>query len=115
MFSLLAEQFDRASFECFRRDLDAKAWVILLHDGSGSLRGFSTLDCYESRFRGEPITVVYSGDTVVDEEAAGGFALSRTWIGSGTRPNGWKKARRDAHRRLFSQPSPSLWSGCGLR
>jgi hypothetical protein len=46
------------------------------------LRGFSTLDCYESGFRGEPVTVVYSGDTVVDEEAAGGFALSRTWIGA---------------------------------
>jgi hypothetical protein len=82
MFSLLAAQFEQISAERFRLDLDSKAWAILLHDGTGRLRGFSTLDCYESRFRGGPVAVVYSGDTVVDEEAAGGFALSRTWIGA---------------------------------
>ena len=82
MFALLAGQFDRVSRERFRRDLDAKGWAILLHDRDGALRGFSTLDCYESRFRDEPVTVVCSGDTVVDEDAAGGFALSKTWIGA---------------------------------
>lgn len=82
MLALLAAQFDGVTRASFERDLDEKGWVILLEDAARALRGFSTLDCRECRLRGEQVTVVYSGDTVVAAEAAGTTALSRTWIGA---------------------------------
>jgi hypothetical protein len=82
MLDLLRAQFTSVSDARFRRDLDDKTWVVLLCDEGGEVRGFSTLDCYETRFRGGPVTVVYSGDTVVDPGAAGSSALSRSWIGA---------------------------------
>lgn len=82
MLDLLRAQFTEISAAQFRRDLDDKTWVILLCDDGGAVRGFSTLDCFEARFRGGPVTVVYSGDTVVAAEAAGSSALSRSWIGA---------------------------------
>lgn len=82
MLDLLRAQFTGISAAQFRRDLDDKTWVILLCDDGGAVRGFTTLDCLEARFRGGPVTVVYSGDTVVDPGAAGSSALSRSWIGA---------------------------------
>lgn len=82
MHALLDAHFEgvsRAQFEC---DLAEKNWAILLENDAGRLRGFSTLQVHRASFRGEPITVVFSGDTIVDREAWGSRALPRTWIGS---------------------------------
>ena len=52
MFALLAAHFagvDRATFD---RDLDEKSCAILLDDGAGVLRGFTTMLVYESRVAG---------------------------------------------------------------
>src|SRR5438874_6556203 len=79
MFELLAQHFDgvlRAQFEC---DLAEKNWVILLTRGE-RLVGFSTLLACESSFDGQPVSVIYSGDTIVAPEAWGTTALSRAWI-----------------------------------
>jgi hypothetical protein len=79
MFALLTEHFQgvtRAQFEC---DLDEKNRVILLRHES-RLVGFTTLLAYESCFDGGPVSVVYSGDTIVAREAWGSPALSRAWI-----------------------------------
>jgi hypothetical protein len=80
MFALLAEHFvgvDRLTFE---RDLDEKTYTILLEDGSGALRGFSTMLVYESCVGGSPISVIYSGDTIVERAWWGSPVLARTWI-----------------------------------
>jgi hypothetical protein len=79
MFGLLARHFDgvtRSQFDC---DLAEKNWVILLKCGR-RLVGFSTLLAYESSFHDEPVSVVYSGDTIVAPEAWGSNALARAWI-----------------------------------
>ena len=83
MFSLFQKHFEGVPREWFRRDLDEKNWVILL-DGieNGALSGFSTLDFYDTCYQGVPLSVVYSGDTIVDPAAWGSSALSRIWIGS---------------------------------
>jgi hypothetical protein len=82
MYGLLDEHFEGVTPEQFARDLDEKNWVILLEDGGagGRLCGFSTLLAYETRFEGEPVSVVYSGDTIVRRDAWGSSALPRTWI-----------------------------------
>jgi len=79
MFQLLALHFDgvtRAQFTC---DLAEKNWIVLIRRDT-RLVGFSTLLVYESAFDDEPVSIVYSGDTIVASEAWGSTALARGWI-----------------------------------
>ncbi len=81
MYRILQENFDGASPEVFERDLNGKNWVILLCDGrTGELEGFSTLALYEAEFRGGPLSVVYSGDTIIRREYWGTPELPRSWV-----------------------------------
>jgi hypothetical protein len=79
MFDLLSRHFDGVSRVQFEKDLAEKTRVILLHRDS-RLVGFSTLLAYETSFAGEPVSVIYSGDTIVAPEAWGSSALARAWI-----------------------------------
>jgi hypothetical protein len=79
MFTLLSKFFDGVACAQFQKDLAEKSWVILLERDS-RLVGFSTLLAYETEFVGEPVSVVYSGDTIVAPEAWHTPALSRAWI-----------------------------------
>ncbi len=95
MYGLLDAHFEGVTPRQFRRDLEEKNWVILLEQGGvdGRLCGFSTLLVYETRFEAEPVSVVYSGDTIVRRDAWNTSALPRTWIASVNRlralyPNG---------------------------
>src|SRR2546430_16369822 len=81
MFRLLADHFTGVSRDQYEQDLNKKNWVILL-EREGAFSGFSTLAVYETSFAGEPVSVVYSGDTIVAREGWGSTALSRTWIAS---------------------------------
>jgi hypothetical protein len=78
---LLGAHFEGVRSDVFDRDLSEKDWVLLIEE-NGLLRGFSTLLLYETRHAGEELTVVYSGDTIMDRRAWGSSALSRCWIGS---------------------------------
>ena len=83
MYELLGRHFDRILRSQFDEDLDEKKWVILLRNSGGVLQGFSTIDCYDIQLDGEPLTIVYSGDTIMEPSAgAMGSALSRCWIGA---------------------------------
>jgi Acetyltransferase (GNAT) domain len=79
MFELLARHFDGVTRAQFESDLLEKNWVILLRHES-RLVGFSTLLAYETAFEGQPVSVIYSGDTIVAPEAWGTTVLSRAWI-----------------------------------
>lgn len=79
MFQLLGENFDGVTRLQFDRDLEEKNWVILVHQGA-RLVGFSTLLAYEARFEGRPVSVIYSGDTIMAREAWGSTVLPRAWI-----------------------------------
>jgi hypothetical protein len=95
MHALLDRHFEGVAREQFDRDLADKNWVLLLRDGtSGSLAGFSTMAVYETRVGdGSAVSVVCSGDTIVDPSAWGSAALPREWIAAVKRlraryPNG---------------------------
>jgi len=80
MLALLATHFRGVTPERFAADLGEKNWVLLLEDEAG-LRGFSTLQIYETaKPDGEAITIVYSGDTIVERGAWATAALPKCWI-----------------------------------
>jgi hypothetical protein len=81
MYALLSTHFDGVKPEVFEADLKQKNWVILLKDDhSGTIKGFSTIFIYETKYQGKPITVVYSGDTIIDPSAWSSPALAKGWI-----------------------------------
>lgn len=80
MLALLSAHFQGVTPERFAADLEEKSWVLLLED-EGGLRGFSTLSIYETTGpEGEPLTVVYSGDTIMERGAWSTAALPKSWI-----------------------------------
>ena len=79
MFALLSRFFEGVDRAQFERDLAEKNWVVEVRR-EGRLLGFSTLLVEEAVFAGESLTVIYSGDTIVDPDAWGSPALARTWI-----------------------------------
>ncbi len=81
MHGLLDAYFRGVSQRQFLGDLREKNWVILIERG-GRIVGFSTILAYQTEFEGEPLAVIYSGDTVVAREAWNSSALARGWIES---------------------------------
>jgi hypothetical protein len=79
MFALLECHFRGVHRQTFERDLDDKNWVLLLIEAS-RLKGFSTLRAYDTTCDGERVSVIYSGDTIVDRDVWHSAALPRTWI-----------------------------------
>ena len=75
MLALLAAHFQGVTPERFATDLAEKDWALLLED-EGGLRGFSTLQIYETA----GLTVVYSGDTIVERGAWATAVLPKSWI-----------------------------------
>jgi hypothetical protein len=82
-FTLLGRHFEGVTRDQFERDLADKNHVLLLRDreAGGALVGFSTLRVYETTGPdGAPVSVVCSGDTVVDPTAWNTASLPREWI-----------------------------------
>jgi GNAT acetyltransferase-like protein len=79
MYALLATYFDGVTPAQFNRDIAQKNWIVSIERG-GQLVGFSTILAYETRFEGEEISVIYSGDTIVAPEAWSTAALPNAWI-----------------------------------
>lgn len=82
MYALIDAHFENVSRARFELDLRGKNWVLLLRDADGTLAGFSTILFYETELEGERVSVVYSGDTIVDPSHWGSPALARSWIAS---------------------------------
>jgi len=97
MFALYARLYARVSERDFLRDLDEKHWVLLLREGAGgAIRGFTTILLLDTHVGGEPLRVIFSGDTGIDPAYWGGQALVKAWA----RFMGALLAR-DRRRRMF--------------
>jgi hypothetical protein len=79
MFDILQKNFDGVTLEQFNQDLMEKDLALLVEEDN-RLMGFSTMVAYSTAFQGEPINVIYSGDTIVNPEAWGSTALPRAWV-----------------------------------
>lgn len=81
MYGLLASHFVGVTWEGFQTDLNRKNWVLRFREElTSNLKGFSTLFWHQTIAAGQPISVVYSGDTIVDPSAWSSAALPRDWI-----------------------------------
>jgi hypothetical protein len=81
MFELFCRHFDQVNRQQFEHDLSEKNVVLTLRERTGALRGFSTMLVYQAQTpEGSPLSVVYSGDTIVDPSAWNSTALPREWI-----------------------------------
>lgn len=79
MFALLDGHFAGVARETFERDLAGKNWTLLFREGQ-ALKGFSTLLAYDTRWRDGPVSVIYSGDTIMARDAWHSAVLPRAWI-----------------------------------
>ena len=82
MFRLLSSQFENVSMQQFSHDLDEKNWVLLVHDDDGELVCFSSMMIYGASLDNQNVTLLYSGDTVVDSDTWRSSALSYYWMGA---------------------------------
>jgi hypothetical protein len=80
MYEILVRHFTGIERAQFLKDLDEKNRVILVEREDGQLVGFSTLLLYETEQVGEKLSIVYSGDTIVDRSVWGSNALPRAWL-----------------------------------
>ncbi|NEQ51238.1 MAG: hypothetical protein F6K11_14055 [Leptolyngbya sp. SIO3F4] len=80
MYRLLTHHFSGVTPAIFTNDLVNKNWVILIKDKQSQLKGFSTLRLYDVAVNHEDLSVVYSGDTIVDPKAWSSATLPRAWI-----------------------------------
>lgn len=81
MFKLLNLHFPNVQYDVFLQDLNNKNWVLYLYkEDNHIIKGFSTILIYNTVFENERITVIYSGDTIVDPSAWSSSTLSRSWI-----------------------------------
>jgi hypothetical protein len=80
MWGLYSHYYSGTREALFRSDLSEKTDVILSRDHLGAVRGFSTIQISDVVFRGKKITVIFSGDTIIDHRywAKNDFAFA--WI-----------------------------------
>lgn len=82
MYALFCRQFENVSYEQFTADLEQKNWILLLRRDDDVLSGFSSMHIYDVTVGDRDLTVVYSGDTVVDSNSWSDSALSYYWMGA---------------------------------
>src|SRR5262245_5926082 len=80
MFTLMMRHYDNVHRDVFEADLAEKDWVILLEDTTDdSLQGFSTQVLLDADVADRHVRVLFSGDTIVDNEHWGSSALAVAW------------------------------------
>ncbi len=80
MFALFARYYEAADPDRFEADLARKQWVIqLIGPATGDLVGFSTQVLWQVPQGSDTVSVLFSGDTIVDPTCWGETALIRQW------------------------------------
>ena len=79
MTELYLSYYDGADAQRVVADLKRKSGDLLLYCRK-RLVGFTTFELYERSWKEEPITVIYSGDTIVERAHWGQQAMAFAWI-----------------------------------
>ncbi len=78
LVTLYLRYYDGSSRARFLNDLKSKNEIMMMLD-DGKIIGFTTYELYDSVYRGEPVKVLYSGDTVVDHRYWGQQKFGFEW------------------------------------
>ncbi|MBF0595516.1 MAG: hypothetical protein HQL22_11205 [Candidatus Omnitrophica bacterium] len=79
MFHLMDQDYAGVTLDKMKRDLSNKQYLLLLSDEAGQLRGFTTMQIFDSYSKGHAVKIMYSGDTVISSEFRGELELMRAW------------------------------------
>ncbi|MBF0523265.1 MAG: hypothetical protein HQL24_09455 [Candidatus Omnitrophica bacterium] len=79
MFHLMDQTYSGVTLDRMKQDLSNKQYLLSLLDDAGELRGFTTIQIFDSHFRGKTVKIIYSGDTVIGQEFRGELELMRAW------------------------------------
>jgi hypothetical protein len=80
MYALYREHYAAVTLEHFADDLADKAHVLIVRDGEGEMRGFSTLAVTKAACRGTALRAIFSGDTIMHRDYWGHQSLAFAWI-----------------------------------
>jgi hypothetical protein len=80
MFGLMQQFYDNTDYTVFLRDLQEKDFCILLCDGGGNLRGFSTQMTISIQTGEQTVHGIFSGDTIIHSDYWGSLELFRVFI-----------------------------------
>jgi hypothetical protein len=75
----MTRHYSNVNRDVFETDLAEKAWVILLSDAGGELRGFSTQMVLDAEVGARTVKVLFSGDTIIDRQHWGDSTLAGVW------------------------------------
>ena len=79
LFHLMTRHYDNMDRVKFDSDLDEKDGLIILEDEAGEVRGFSTYQLFSTVYDDRRITVLFSGDTVIERTSWGDTTLFRAF------------------------------------
>ncbi len=79
MYRLYHRYYAGGSHRQFSQDLQQKDYCLLLEDGDGDIRGFTTLAISEHAIRNQRLRCLFSGDTIIHHEYWGEQTLPRAW------------------------------------
>lgn len=79
MYGLFRRYYQKVDRRVFDRDLEEKDAVLLLQDEAGAVRGFTTMKRYALEHDGRRVRVVFSGNTIIEQDFWGEQALARTF------------------------------------
>jgi hypothetical protein len=79
MFDVMCRNYGGVAFEQFGHDLDAKQFVMIgyYRDQPG---GFTTGRCFEHQWGEFSATILFSGDTIIDEPYRGNPVWAMMWL-----------------------------------
>jgi hypothetical protein len=80
MYALMDRHYENVWRDRFEADLSEKDWIIrLTEEGTGTLCGFSTQRVLSVSVDRRPVTVLFSGNTIVERQHWGTTALPIAW------------------------------------
>ena len=77
MFEIMQKYYENIEWDNFYIDLKNKLDAILLCDDTGAIKGFTTLTEFKYS---ENIRLLFSGDTIVEQEYWGANDLAQVWV-----------------------------------
>ncbi len=75
MLWIMNRHYANVSEKMFLKDLSEKDGVLALLDEQGQIQGFSSYLFMQTTYRGDAITALFSGDTIIDNQYWGSQAL----------------------------------------
>ncbi len=75
LFQLMLEVYDGINWNKFLSDMNQKNYILILYNKDNAIAGFTTIQVFDF----ENKLIIYSGDTVIEEDSRGDIELMRAW------------------------------------